>query len=385
MNILKKLTEWQNVGLLTAEQRSAIVTYEDAQPSAAKFLWRYGLLGLGLLAILIGCIAIVASNWNIIPAFAKLGLHLVLNMGVAGYLYREWSQGRAQTWRFEAVLLLKSVLVITLMALWGQILQTQAPLGDTLLLWWVLITPMLVIFGRYRASFIVWIILSIHVLFMMFYNKLHVFEFLAILLTAVSLTLITGPTLVSWQRKISWPSDMRQIALLTLVALANYMVFACNDAPFYIDPDLTDLPWFVVHGRELAFAASLVVAYLLSVMRFKTLSPPDILQRSDSDVRFVFLHLILMLVLCFMPQWFGWFMLYWLGIGYIGLRRNNRKIVSIAMGFLAIRILVFYFEITHSLMTTGILMMISGLGVLYLVKTYPRWRAAILSVTGGTR
>lgn len=395
MSMSKKLVEWQQANLLTAQQVDAIRHYEDNQPGATAFLWRYGLLGLGLLTIAIGLVAIVASNWNGIPAALKLGVHVTLNLGIAGLMYHWWQQGRAAEWRFEAILIVKSVLVLTLMALIGQIMHTQSLLEDTLLLWWGLITPMLVWLGRYRITYLLWTILTITVTCMNIsydYQSLYLF---GVLIGMVQLYTLL-PLFATWRiNKPSWAEWGRKNALaISIVAVNMMLIFPfgyLHDVMYdttayrYLHARTAQSSTFQLYGWEIALVCNAVMTILIMAFRFKTVSPVTLFAKSDMAVRIVSANLLVILILCVLPEWFGWFMLYWLAVGYTGLRHDNRRVVSLAITALAARIIIVYFELTQSLMTTGILMILSGIGVLYMVKTYPRWRTAILSVTKGVR
>lgn len=393
MSIVQKLTEWQHANLLTSDQVQAIRAYEDAQPSATRFLWRYGLLGLGILIIGIGLLAIAAANWNAIPDSVKLSVHTLLNIGTAGTLFYYWQKGQAAQWGFEALLFIKAALLLTLMALLGQILHTQSPMEQSMLLWWCLITPMFLLFGRYRLTFMPWLILTVYVLFGNLGIDDHRFAFLSTLIAFTQLLILLPQFPVWHNNKPAWSTYGRKTGLFFFIAMTNVMLIAPLGywhAARYLDSDYmyfynhatTARDYLHIFSWEIALGLNIALAYALAAWRLRILSPLRLMMESPSDTRIVFAHLLIALLLAFIPAWFGWFLIYWFGVGYIGLRHDNRRIVSLAITALAVRIIVLYFEITHGLMSTGVLMIISGVLVLYLVKTYPRWRAAILSATG---
>jgi uncharacterized membrane protein len=367
MTHLKKLTEWEQAGLITADQSRSIRTYEAAQPNAAQFLWRHGLLGIGILIIAIGLVAIVASNWSAIPSSVKFITHLGFNLSLAGYLFYSWTQNNHRTARFESGLLILSALSLTFMALIGQIFQTQAPFSDSMLLWWALISPMLLLLGRSKASFLLWTILTITTLCLNSPKQEWIILFITLLLVQLGLLL---PLFPFWNNyKPGWSAPARKAGFVTLIALTN-MVF------FFFHYEFTQYGAFVESWRwHVPVLANIgVTAGLYYLAKRQT-------SLSLSDIMWIGLtagHLILLAVLYWLPEWFGWFVIYWLIAGYVGLRLDDRRIVTLAITAIALRIIVLYFSLTHSLMATGLIMIFSGLGVIYIVKTYPRWRAVLV-------
>ncbi|HEY1095811.1 MAG TPA: DUF2157 domain-containing protein [Alphaproteobacteria bacterium] len=378
MSIGKKLEEWQSAGLLTPEQMQNIRSYEADQPSAAKFIWRYGLLGLGLLIIMIGVVAIAASNWSAIPASLKLSIHLILSLIVAGGLFRMWNRSEQQLWRFEALLLFNATGVLTLMALLGQILQTQAPLEKTMLLWWTLITPMLLWLGKRRLSFILWTGLTIYVMA----TNLPDIPWLNLTVIIGLIQLYILLPLFNWwnTQKPGWSDHGRHAGVIaSFIAINLFLVLPYNVSHDYKTAPDNTLESYAV---EIALLLNIVLTFLIGFIRYRTLSIVTMWPQSNIWLRLTLAHLFFALCIYSMPGWFFWFILYWLIAGLVGLRMDDRKIVSLSITAIAIRMIVFYFEITQNLMTTGLLMIASGVGVIYLVKTYAQWRIALLNLLG---
>lgn len=80
-----RLRAWEHAGILSAEQVAAIRDFEREHGGHFPFL--QAVLGLGIFAIAIGIIALVAANWNEIPAGFKLAgfFGLWLTTGVAAW------------------------------------------------------------------------------------------------------------------------------------------------------------------------------------------------------------------------------------------------------------------------------------------------------------
>ena len=71
MNIYSKLSDWQKRGLITAEQQQKITDYEN---NVRRPMLYHALLFLSCFCIGIGVIAVIAANWEAIPAAVKLGV-----------------------------------------------------------------------------------------------------------------------------------------------------------------------------------------------------------------------------------------------------------------------------------------------------------------------
>jgi uncharacterized membrane protein len=380
MSLHKKITAWEQAGLLSAAQSQAIAAYEAQQPSVAAFMWRYGLFGLGILTIMIGLVAIIAANWGFIPSELKLLTHCAINAGVAALLLSWWQKNQSLAWRFEGVLLIKTILVLTLMALLGQILQTQSPFEKTMLVWWTLITPMLFFLGRYRASFLLWITLSLTV----FFTNTHFNEATGYgCLMAIAQIFLLLPLFSLWQnQKPGWSDLGKSLGLISMIIGINLLFF---DHPrpgprIYVEP-FSVMPFYTRYAWEIAVAANMILAAVILFVKYRTLSLRRVWQTTTPLTRTLLVHLVLALIVPNLPEWFGWFILYWFYIGYLGLRRDDRRIVGGAVVVMALRIIAVYFDLTEDLMGTGLIMIGSGIVVIYLVKTYNRWRTALLGKT----
>ena len=80
----RMLSRWQEQGLLTAEQQSAIVAHERDSAAVGRGRWvLYGLLMTGGCVLGIGIISLIAANWRAIPGWFKLTTDFALQIGRA--------------------------------------------------------------------------------------------------------------------------------------------------------------------------------------------------------------------------------------------------------------------------------------------------------------
>jgi len=83
--IHKKLTKWQDAGLIAPDQMHAILAHESSHTQGR---FARGMIGIALFAIGIGILSIIAANWLWIPGAVKLGVHSLVNAGLAFAIWR---------------------------------------------------------------------------------------------------------------------------------------------------------------------------------------------------------------------------------------------------------------------------------------------------------
>jgi len=155
MAIAEKLREWEAAGLIDAATAARIRAHEQGAGAAraaarpAPPLALLAIVGLGLLALVLGVLLLVAANWDRIPDFAKLGVHLLLSVSAAAALWRALPRGG---WPAEAWLLGLGALVAGGIALQIQVYHLAPPLWQPLAAWLALMAPLLFLGGATRLS-----------------------------------------------------------------------------------------------------------------------------------------------------------------------------------------------------------------------------------------
>ena len=138
MNIYSKLSDWQKRGLITAEQQQKITDYEN---NVRRPMLYHALLFLSCFCIGIGVIAVIAANWEAIPAAVKLGVDFALLCTAAWGVWHSRRKGRNLA--AEALLTAFALLVLGSIGLVGQIYHLPAHGLSALLFWSVLTFPLL--------------------------------------------------------------------------------------------------------------------------------------------------------------------------------------------------------------------------------------------------
>lgn len=147
MAIERRLAAWVEAGLIDSATAGRILAHERAH---ARPVLALAVAGLGLLALALGLMLIVAANWDRIPPAFKLGAHLALL--AAALAAAGWSIRHARPAVAEGALVLAAALVLAGIALQAQVYLLTGPAWEALLLWLALAGPMLLVAGRTRLA-----------------------------------------------------------------------------------------------------------------------------------------------------------------------------------------------------------------------------------------
>ncbi|MGB1701157.1 MAG: DUF2157 domain-containing protein, partial [Nannocystaceae bacterium] len=164
MGRARDLERWVSEGLINDTQADAIEKFETARgkDSGLRVFTR-----IGALAIAIGIISLVASNWDAIPAALKLLVDLAAGCALAWFAARELcntptpptedqSASLTIAWR-EAMIVMMFGWTTTSIALIGQVYQLGGHTLDAALTVLLVTTP-LALFSRSRPFFVLWLL-----------------------------------------------------------------------------------------------------------------------------------------------------------------------------------------------------------------------------------
>ena len=146
------LKRWRDAGPIDDSAVARIGAWEARH---RRPIWLWALSGMGALAIGLGVVAVVAANWEEIPAGAKLAGDLLLTGLCAVFVFVAWQ--RDQAWPREIGALLLFGLVIGGIALIGQVYQLQSDPWQALVIWLVLSTPFLALVAFTRLVGALWL------------------------------------------------------------------------------------------------------------------------------------------------------------------------------------------------------------------------------------
>jgi uncharacterized membrane protein len=150
MVLERRVRLWVQAGLIDEGQATRIVAFER-QGERPWLLYAFG--ALGALAVAIGLLAVVAANWDHIPGGLKVAnaLVTVAACGVGLFYLRRRGSSRA----LEVLLAVFYGLVLSTIALIGQVYQLGGATHHALLAWSALTLPMMTL-GRSPYLAVLW-------------------------------------------------------------------------------------------------------------------------------------------------------------------------------------------------------------------------------------
>lgn len=141
----RKLKAWQRAGLIDADTAERIRAWEAEH---ARPLGVWAIVGLGALTIGLGIVSVVAANWDVISGELRLAAHFALMLGLAAWLWVYLPKAEKNDYFSDGTLFVAAVLGLTFFAHVGQVYQTSSPLWQPLLVWLIVFSPLLLLFGR---------------------------------------------------------------------------------------------------------------------------------------------------------------------------------------------------------------------------------------------
>lgn len=352
-----KLQNWQEAGLISADQLGAITAFEK-QRKAGKLTRDLG--RVGIIAILLGMISLVASNWDAITPTWKIIGHFILNLLVAATMLR--IDGTAQPFRKDAALALLAGLFLSFIALIGQIFQLHGDIHTTLLFWLAIITPFIWIYGRSIMIAAPWLSLAIITLYMNiavhFDDTSDRFWVIASLIAFYlpPLLLITSSSTILQKYKQGFTQAFVRCGVFLPAIFANIAIILFYHHERATD-NTTQILLFVIGliGIFLAFRPKppewpqqYLRCYLLAS---GTLIALPFILSTQSDLVPLFL-----------------FMLYWAFMAWLGTRIDSDNLVNWSIRLIILRLFIAYLEVFGNLLTTGIGLIISGILLLVILR-----------------
>lgn len=382
MDLQEKLTDWQRAGLITPAQAEAIGVYE--QRGARPYLF-YALGGLGAFAVAVGLVSLVAANWDEIPAAVKLGLDLLVALLLGAGIWR--ADARRSHFVREALLLVFFGLVLASIGLISQIYQLGGEAREALLLWAVITGPAML---RLRTGFgvTVWMVavegtwlwnIGDFIVRRAAHQSRESFWTVAavVYLTCLGLAALGGvPALRRRRPELAQAAGGLGAAQLVLLAT------------------LAQQLWYGhIGARELAAISPLWVGAVLLCSAVAAAGVPTWLRAIDeapaapSAILGLRSFLIYAAVSATAPTLFEHravpvlaalsFLGLWGLLGWVGLKLRAYRLFQLATALLALRIIIIYFEVIGSLLSSG-LGLISGGAITLLVAWV--WRKKTLQV-----
>ncbi|MCB1172099.1 MAG: DUF2157 domain-containing protein [Leptospiraceae bacterium] len=341
----KKLIEWQKANLIQADQAAAIAEFEQTRSAERPYIL-FAFVGLGIVAIMIGIISLIAFNWDEIPAAVKLatdfGVMVLLAIGLV-YLW----QKQSVIW-FEATLLTFALWIPATIGLVSQVFHQGGELYDALL-WSCSLSALLLVFTRKAILPHLWLaaftFASAEGIFGRLFDDSEGLYFIA-WLSGGFLLLAT----IMQSRPLRAHPLQRALAIWGLGILTGGLGM--------LSFDISDS---IFEASGLAWSGSLFMGVLL-VLSSQILAGWGKAQSITAGI-VVFLAALLLSGLLADSEWLRAFTLIgvFLGLAAIHAGWQMEKIFHFYMIAAGIRIYAVYLEVFSDLATTGIGLIFSGL------------------------
>jgi uncharacterized membrane protein len=370
------LRRWQRAGLIDDDTVGRIGAWEG---SHRRPIWLWALSGMGALAIGLGVVAVVGANWEDIPAEAKLAADLLLTVLLAAFVFVAWQ--REREWPREIGALLLFALVLSGIALVGQVYQLQSEPWQGLVLWLALSTPFLALVTFTRLVGVLWFAAVVVTWFAAYepiewlivalatgpgVELLHLLVYLP-----ACLLIVVAVVRRRWMPAEGQGELMEKLALAGLVAAVSTTMIVINSRIAGSPPPaeiwlgtVATLPaaaalWFGSGVERRREAIALLAVSFAAWVAALALAQPWSLEHAGRTALFEAVFGLL-------------FIVYWAAIGWLAARAGQRVLFGLAFAVIGLRLLVLYFEAIGGLTATG-LGLIGG-GVLCLVLTWLGWR-----------
>lgn len=374
----KKIDLWVKEGLLTADQANAIRNFEQSQKGGRSWVI-YGITAIGIAAIAIGVISIVAGNWERIPPYTKLGVYILAQAGLGAALYRVLPvAGKVR----EAVMALFALFFFAGIGLTAQVFNISSNGWSGLLFWCGLTLPVVTLAGSRPLPYL-W--------------------FIVLLIAETQWMLIEQQRFVRHMTEVQSRLTFASLSIYVFFAIgvllpkvtkaAQHLAEACRVLSFLLlfvgGSFLGTVVWYVGYAE----LGSGMPANIIGTARFipwigLLLAAPAMLLRSSKADRKVAWALsvsfVMLAVFTTLPLVFALdahriagtvlSILLWWSLAMAAVYAGRKRLFDLLTLAITIRLLVVYFEVFGSMLATGVGLIISGVLILFIAWIWYRFR-----------
>lgn len=381
MNISKKLEVWTQAKLITEPQKQAIVEFEM---KTKRPMFLYVLLFLSSFCIGLGILAIIASNWQIIPANAKLFGDFAILASLAGGIYYACQNNK--NFLREALILLYAIMILASIGLIAQIFQL-VPHGYRAYLFWAVMAAPLLYFSKKAVLSFIWLPVFIASLldflddfawFSKFIRRFdNMFPGALLFLSIVFLVSIYVLIIKKYYKSSALALAFRSWSIILIIA-------------FVISMDIFSIEIFNPYYRSWTGETTHVLSNLLLWgIAGGLLAGYGYYNRRQGA--YWATALLLMSVFSFianiLPQnrdvyalWGAMLTLSMLGLASVyAYRQNNIKLLNLASVLMAVRFFIIYIQVFGSLLTTGLGLITTGIVFLVIAYIWQKLRTDIVT------
>lgn len=382
MNISKKLDLWTTEKLISEPQKKAIIEFETKM---RRPLFLYALLFLSSFCIGLGMIAVIASNWQIIPQHVKLVVDFILLAMLGGGIF--YARINNKNFLMEALLILYAILILASIGLIAQVFQLPSHGYRAFLFWAVLVSPLMYFSKKALLSFI-WL----PVFTVSLYDLLYEFSWFSDIINRfdnmfpAALQFITILFFVSLYRMVfkkyfNMAPITNAFKYWAIILIASYVVMM----------DIFSMDVFHPYYRHWAGEESHTLYNLLLWVSLVALTGAFCWFNRRRQGHYWALALFILvdfsLIAKILPinrevfaLWGAVLTLSMLSlVSVYGYKRNNIKLLNLASVLMALRFFIVYIQVFGSLLTTGLGLISSGLVFLIIAYIWQKLRTDVVA------
>jgi uncharacterized membrane protein len=376
-----KIRQWVDAGLLTPDQATAIELYESSREVRRSWLM-YGIVAIGISAIAIGTISIVASNWQEIPASFKLIGYLIIQtlLGLGAYRCLNRPGIARESW-----LAGYAVFFLAGIGLTAQVFHIDSEGWGGILFWCALTLPAVLMTSRLPLAAL-WVIAVFGAESIWLTARMNQIESPIDAVPHSFLSIVTPYLFFAFGRyqylRFRLPSPLadafRNIALTIIFFTASIggslLWYAAGDI-------VTDKNLLPLHSLKYAPWLGAVVAtasIYLSEPRLKSSMALCLALFFFTSAAFTTLPIILALHSAKIAGTIFLVAFWWIAAVAAAFHGSKRLFDFLSLA-ISIRLLVVYFEVFGSMMATGLGLIFSGLLVLLVAWLWYKYRNQLVA------
>lgn len=344
-NLSKKIEEWVKNDVINRSDAESILKYEN------QYRPNYVLqtvLGIACLAIVIGIISIIASNWNKVPVYLKLASNFSAHLITLSSIY--YFNKKKNKKITDLLIGVEFGMIIGTIALIGQIYHLDGHLFSSTSFWLIASTP-LVLYSSYQYVPFAWAIIFTVVCFLgidfhydRFYQVSSLFEKSSL---CVAFTLYWLSHLFNKYKKHNFYKVTHDISIFLFISFTTL---------------ITSIAWNIKNS-DLELKEFLVITILFAI--------PTVIYLVKKQMKDAAIITSIGTLLFLLPQYINHdqhkviagasFLIFWILIARFAYKRQIKSIFDAATFLIAVRIMVIYFEVFGSLLETGIGLIMAGI------------------------
>lgn len=369
-SIEKKVESWKQAGIITVEQGSSIVAFEDEVQSKRNWAAN-GIAGIGIMVLLTGFISMIAANWYEISNFTKLFIYFAAQALLGIFVIK---QNHKPGLLREVLITIFAGFFLCGVALISQLYNLTGESWQALGFWLILALPVILIAESKLAPHL-WV-LGLALTVTLWLVQAEEYDFVDRGLTTVSVAFVLAG--IGLYRRPLFSEYFRQAARFwSFIFLAGVVTIAANAL------------WIQSIDRfiELPSSDTALLLILLSALFACAL-----VERSSANYKRSLanaLHLMLLSIAIYICLpfinvipvssflAFLCFEFVWATAAVVAAIARRKRIFDLVTIVITVRFIVVYFEIFGSLAATGIGMIISGSMIIAIALGWSKYRRKV--------